>query len=57
MFFMALIPPMFRSVMDRRVVVWAGGDLGKIQIDGARRKKIERKFGAASNRPTRAVAE
>lgn len=57
MFFMALIPPVFRSVMDRRVVEWAGGDLGKIQIDGARRKQIERKFGAASRRPVRAAAE
>ncbi len=46
MFFMAMIPPLFRSVMDRRVVQWAGGDLAKIQIDAARRKQIVRKFGA-----------
>lgn len=50
MFFIALIPSLFRSVMDWRVVAWAGGDLGKVQIDGARRKQIVRKYGAASTR-------
>jgi alkane 1-monooxygenase len=56
MFFMAMIPPVFRSVMDRRVVEWAGGDLGKIQIDRARRKQIIRKFGA-SRQSARIAAE
>jgi alkane 1-monooxygenase len=55
MFLMAMIPPVFRSVMDRRVVEWAGGDLGKIQIDGARSKQIERKFGGASRKPAPAA--
>ncbi|MDI1281797.1 alkane 1-monooxygenase [Brevundimonas sp.] len=56
MFFMAMIPPVFRSVMDRRVVEWAGGDLAKIQIDPARRKQIIRKFGA-SRQSARIAAE
>lgn len=56
MFFMAMIPPLFRSVMDRRVVEWAGGDLAKIQIDPARRKQIIRKFGA-SRQSARIAAE
>ncbi|WP_230290969.1 alkane 1-monooxygenase [Croceicoccus sp. Ery5] len=51
MFFMALIPPVFRSVMDHRVVKWANGDIGKIQIDPAHRKKIVRKYGVASRTP------
>jgi alkane 1-monooxygenase len=51
MFFMALIPPVFRTVMDHRVVKWANGDIGKIQIDPAHRKKIVRKYGVASRTP------
>ena len=47
MFFMAMIPPIFRSVMDPRVVKWANGDIDKIQIDPARRKRIARKYGAS----------
>lgn len=47
MFFIAMLPPIFWSVMDRRVVAWAGGDLGKIQIDPASRKRITRKYGRA----------
>ncbi len=47
MFFIALIPPVFRALMDRRVVAWAGGDLGKIQIDPASRQRIVRKYGPA----------
>lgn len=45
MFFMALIPPIFRRVMDPRVVQWAEGDLAKIQIDAAHRDPIVRKYG------------
>lgn len=51
MFFMAMIPPIFRSVMDPRVVKWANGDIDKIQIDPAHRKKIVRKYGVASRTP------
>ncbi len=54
MFFIAMIPPLFRSVMDRRVVEWADGDLGKIQIDGASRRRILRKFGATPRERVRA---
>jgi len=56
MFFIAMIPPVFRSVMDRRVVQWAGGDLDKIQIDRARRERIVRKYGS-SQQPVGIAAE
>src|SRR3546814_15118232 len=49
MFFMAMIPPIFRSVMDPRVVNWANGDIDQIQIDPARRKRIDRKYGACQD--------
>lgn len=45
MFFMALIPPLFRKVMDPRVIEWANGDIAKIQIDAAHKNAIVRKYG------------
>jgi len=45
MFFIALIPPLFRKVMDPRVIEWANGDIDKIQIDAAHKNAIVRKYG------------
>ncbi|MGE0531677.1 MAG: alkane 1-monooxygenase [Hyphomonadaceae bacterium] len=45
MFLAAMIPPWFRSLMDRRTVQWAGGELDKIQIQPGMRGYYERKFG------------
>jgi len=45
---MAMIPQWFRSVMDPKVVDWAGGDLNKIQIDDSMRETYLKKFGTSS---------
>ena len=45
MFFMSLFPGWFRSVMDKRVVEWADGDLDKIQIHEGCREQYEQQFG------------
>ncbi len=48
MFFIALFPRLYRAVMDRRVVAWAKGDLGKIQIEPGMGNYYERKFGSVA---------
>lgn len=45
MFGVVFFPPLFRRLMDHRVLKWADGDLGKIQIDAAARERIIRKYG------------
>lgn len=41
---MALIPAAWRTIMDPRVVEWAGGDMNKVNIDPAQREDIFRQF-------------
>ena len=48
MFFAALIPSWFRSIMDHRVLDWAKGDLNKIQIEPGMRDYYDRKFGSVA---------
>lgn len=45
MFFMLMFPKWYRSVMDPKVVAWAGGDLSKVQIEPDMRDYYERKYG------------
>lgn len=45
MFFSALVPPLFRALMDRKALAWADGDLGKLQIHPSMLKYYQRKFG------------
>ncbi|MGV6802004.1 MAG: alkane 1-monooxygenase [bacterium] len=42
---LAAFPPIWFTLMDKRVVEWAGGDLSKINMHPPARKKIERQFG------------
>jgi len=46
MFFAALFPRWYRTIMDHRVVAWANGDLSKIQIEPGMCDYYERKFGS-----------
>lgn len=41
---MALIPSAWRSIMDHRVVAWAGGDMNKVNIDPAQRAALFQKY-------------
>jgi len=56
MFFAALIPAWFRSMMDHRVLEWAKGDINKIQIQPGKREFYERKFGVVSSESVDATA-
>ncbi len=40
----ALIPPLWRHIMDHRVVAWAGADLRRVNIDPARREELFRRY-------------
>ncbi len=42
---LALCPPAWRAVMDKRVVAWAKGDLHKVNMDPAQREKLFAKWG------------
>jgi alkane 1-monooxygenase len=44
---LAYIPPLWRKVMDRRVLDLYGGDLSKINVDPRKRDKLEARYGAA----------
>ncbi|MDN5872783.1 MAG: alkane 1-monooxygenase [Sinobacteraceae bacterium] len=46
MFFAAMVPPLFRHLMDRKTVAWADGDLGKLQIHPGKKAYYQRKFAA-----------
>lgn len=37
---LAMIPPAWRTIMDKRVVAWAGGDMNKVNIDPAQRDAL-----------------
>ena len=45
-FGLAAIPPLWFKVMDPKLLEWAGGDLGKINIDPRRRERLYEKYGA-----------
>ncbi len=37
---LACMPPLWFRVMDKKVLAWAGGDLGKVNVDPARRVSL-----------------
>jgi len=45
MFLMLMFPKWYQSVMDPKVIAWAGGDLDKIHIEPGMRDYYERKYG------------
>lgn len=40
MFVLAMIPPLWYAVMDRKVVEWAGGDMNKVNMDSDARERL-----------------
>jgi len=48
MFMAAMLPPLFFSIMDKRVVEWADGDLEKINIFPPAKERIVKKYGEQS---------
>ncbi|EED32103.1 alkane 1-monooxygenase [gamma proteobacterium NOR5-3] len=46
MFAIALIPPLWFALMDKRVVAWAGGDLSKLNVLPAKREDLMVQFGS-----------
>ncbi|MEM8661568.1 MAG: alkane 1-monooxygenase, partial [Pseudomonadota bacterium] len=47
MFAIALIPPLFYAVMDKRTVDWVGGDFSKLNVLPEKRAELEAKFAAS----------
>jgi alkane 1-monooxygenase len=45
MYVLAAIPPLWFRVMDPKVVAWAGGDLGKINIHAPAADRIRSAYG------------
>ncbi|MEZ5176900.1 MAG: alkane 1-monooxygenase [Acidimicrobiales bacterium] len=41
----AYLPPLWRKVMDKRVLALYDGDLSKINVDPRKRAKVERRYG------------
>ncbi|HET8560418.1 MAG TPA: fatty acid desaturase [Marmoricola sp.] len=52
MIVLALIPPVWRRVMDPRVLAHFGGDIGRANIDPRRRAVVLQRYGAAAPAPT-----
>ncbi|MCF6275670.1 MAG: alkane 1-monooxygenase [Robiginitomaculum sp.] len=46
-FLMAAFPHWWYSVMDKKVMEWADGDITKVNIDPKRKEKLYRKYGGA----------
>jgi len=47
-FAMAFIPPLWFSVMDKKVMEWAEGDLSKVNVDPKALKKLEKRWGSTA---------
>lgn len=46
-FGLAAIPPLWFKVMDPKLLEWAGGDITKVNVDPARKRKLYEKYGAS----------
>jgi len=49
MFAIALIPPLWFAIMDRRVVAWAGGEFSKLNVLASERERLARRYAAAQD--------
>lgn len=47
-FGLAAIPPLWFRVMDPKLMVWAGGDITKINVDPRRRERLYAKYGKSA---------
>ena len=48
MILLAVVPPLWRRVMDPRVVAHYGGDVTRANIFPSKRAKLRRRYGAAA---------
>lgn len=48
-FAMALIPPLWYAVMDKRVMDWAGGDITKVNVDPKHKDRLYSKWSQTPN--------
>jgi len=42
---LAVIPPLWYKVMDKKVMEWAGGDISKVNLDPKAKVRLTQKFG------------
>ncbi len=47
MFLVALIPPLWFALMDRRVVAWANGDVSQLNVLPSMRERLLRRYASA----------
>ena len=47
MFAVALVPPLWYAIMDRRTLDWAGGDFSKLNVLPSRREQLMRRYAPA----------
>jgi alkane 1-monooxygenase len=55
MFMLALVPPAWSAVMDRKVVEWAGGRLDRINMLASRRAELADRYGLVELVPATAT--
>ena len=51
MFAIALVPPLWFAVMDRRVLAWARGDLSRINMLASARARLMARYGRPASSP------
>lgn len=56
MIVLAVVPPLWRRVMDPRVLAHYGGDVTRANIDPRKREKVLRRYGSGPTPPAQAVA-
>lgn len=47
---LAMLPPLWRKVMDKRVVAWANGDMNLVNLDPDHKDKLFKRYHAPQNR-------
>ncbi|QNN54483.1 alkane 1-monooxygenase [Nocardioides mesophilus] len=55
MILIALVPPLWRRVMDPRVIAHFGGDVTRANIQPSRREKVLSRYGAVADAPATSV--
>lgn len=51
MFLLAMIPPVWRAIMDPKVALWAKGDMNKVNIDPSAKDRMFSKYHAPEKYP------
>lgn len=48
MILLAYVPPLWRRVMDHRVLAFYDGDLDRVNVHPQARRRLERRYGTAA---------